>query len=97
MSEVVDLPRIRSGSEPEPQGARWRLDVVRLDRERVLRGWTRAELARRAHVDPGTLSDMVNGRRKSTFGSVQAVCTVLGLGLRDVIVFAEARPDPLAA
>lgn len=70
---------------------------MRLDRERVLRGWTRAELARRAHVDPGTLSDMVNGRRKSTFGSVQAVCTVLGLGLRDVIVFADDLSDRRAA
>ena len=89
---MVSLPRVRSGSEPEPEGARWRLDVVRLDRERVLRGWTRAELARQAHVDPGTLSDMVNGRRKPTFSSVQAVCIVLGLGLLDVIVFA----DPLA-
>ena len=94
---MVFLPRVRSGSEPEPQGAGWRLDVVGLDRERVLRGWTRAELARLAHVDPGTLSDMVNGRRKSTFGSIQAVCTVLGLGLRDVIVFADGLVDRTAA
>lgn len=54
-------------------------------------------MARQAHVDPGTLSDMVNGRRKSTFGSVQAVCTVLGLGLRDVIVFADGIADRRAA
>lgn len=70
---------------------------MRLDRERVLRGWSRAESARRAHVDPGTLSDMVNGRRKSIFGSVQAICTVLGLGLRDVIVFVDANLEIVAA
>lgn len=69
---------------PDVPHARRRVDVVRLDRERILRRWTRAEPARQAHVDPGILSDLVGGRRKSTFGSVQAVCTVLGPGLRDV-------------
>lgn len=97
MSEVVKLSHSPSGSEPEVQGARWRLDLARLDRERVLRGWTRAELARHAHVDPGTLSDMLTGRRKSTFGSVQAVCGVLGLILRDVVVFTDSDTDRRAA
>lgn len=96
MNEVENLSGL-PGSGPEVGGARWRLDLVRLDRSRVLRGWTRAELARQAHVDPGTLSDMVRGRRKPTFGTVQAVCTVLGLGLRDVIVFTDGLADRLAA
>src|ERR687887_1897578 len=32
-------------SAPEVRGARWRLDLAALDRQRVVRGWTRAELA----------------------------------------------------
>ena len=53
--------------------------------------------AAQAHPDHGTLSDTVTGGRKSAFGSVQAVCTVLGFGLRDVIVFVEANVDRVAA
>lgn len=71
----------------EVPGAKWDLDRALLDRRRVLQGLTRAKLARKAQVDPGTLSDMQRGRRRPTFASVQAVCAVLGLGLQDVIAF----------
>lgn len=53
--------------------------------------------APQAHPDPATLSDTVDGRRKPAFGSVQAICTVLGFGLRDVIVFVEANVDLVVA
>lgn len=50
MSELVRLlPDMRSNLSvtlPEVRGARWRVDLVALDQHRVLRGWTRGELAR---------------------------------------------------
>jgi DNA-binding Xre family transcriptional regulator len=68
---------------------RWSVDVRMIERERVLRGWTRGELARAAHVDEKTLRDMLSRRRRPKFGTVQAVCTALGLTLPNVIVFAR--------
>ena len=61
-----------------------------IERARILRGWTKADLARAAHVDPGTVSDLGNGHRRPTFGTVQALCVALGLTLPDVIVFEDA-------
>ncbi len=68
----------------------WWVDVRVIDRSRVLRGWTKADLARAAHVDPGTLSDLGKGRRRPTFGTIQALCVALALSLPDVIVFEDA-------
>jgi len=65
----------------------WAVDVAALDRARVLRGWTRRDLARHAHVDEGTLCDLFAGRRRPTFGTLRALCQVLGLSLGDVFVF----------
>ena len=80
-------------ARPEVPGARWHLDRALVDRTRVLRGLTRSELARRAHVDPATVSDMLRGHRRPTFGSVQAVCVALGLDLGDVIVFIDVQEE----
>lgn len=52
MSELVRRPDSRinvSVSALEVRGARWRLDLVALDRNRVLRGWTRGQLTQRVH------------------------------------------------
>lgn len=84
-------------ARPEVPGARWHLDCALLDRKRVLSGMTRAELARQAHVDPATLSDMLRGRRRPTFGSVQAVCVALGVDLAEVIVFLDEDAEYRAA
>ncbi len=65
----------------------WSVNVAVVDRARMLRGWTQRELARRAHVDPGTLSDLLAHRRRPTFGTVQAICASLNLTLADVIAF----------
>lgn len=67
----------------------WQVDLAAIDRARVLRGWTRAELARRAQVDPGTVSDMFRRRRRPVLGTVQAITAALGLGLEHVILFGE--------
>jgi transcriptional regulator with XRE-family HTH domain len=58
-----------------------------IDRARILRGWTRRDLARQAHVDEGTLCDFFAGRRRPTFGTLRALCRVLELPLEDVIAF----------
>lgn len=55
----------------------------------MLRGWTRRELARRAHVDPKTLSTMFSGRRRPVLSTILAVCIAMGLALEDVIVFQD--------
>jgi transcriptional regulator with XRE-family HTH domain len=63
------------------------VNVERVDRERILRGWTQRKLARSARVDPGTLSDLRARRRRPTFGTVQSICTALNLTLAEVITF----------
>ncbi len=73
--------------------ARWSVNVGRIERARVLNAWTRKRLAGVAHVDPKTLTDMCSGRRRPTFGTVQAVCTALGLTVGDVIMFEDEPRD----
>lgn len=80
--------------EADPGITRWRLDRGRIDRERILRGWTRCELARHASVDPGTLSGLFRGKRRPTLGTVQAITRALGLSLADVIEFDDSRMAP---
>jgi transcriptional regulator with XRE-family HTH domain len=58
-----------------------------VERERVLRGWTRRDLALAACVDPKTLNEFIGGRRRPHLGTVRALCMALGLRLADVIVF----------
>lgn len=71
-----------------PQRAmEWSVDAGALDRARILRGWTRRDLAQHAHVDEGTLCDLFAGRRRPTFGTLRAICQTLELSLDDVIAF----------
>lgn len=67
----------------------WSVDVGAIDRERILRGWTRRELAQNAHVDEGTLCDLFARRRRPTFGTLRAICSALELSLERVIAFPE--------
>jgi hypothetical protein len=76
-------PALRRGGSPR---LGWSVDVLAIERQRILRGWTRRQLARQAHVNPDTLTDLFAGRRQPTFGTVQAVCASLGLALPNVIV-----------
>lgn len=69
--------------------ARWSVNAGRIERARVLNAWTRKHLAGVAHVTPKTLMDMCSGRRRPTFGTVQAVCGALGLTVADVSVFED--------
>jgi transcriptional regulator with XRE-family HTH domain len=65
----------------------WSVDAGAIDRARILRGWTRRDLAGHAHVDEGTLCDFFAGRRRPNFGTLRALCRVLELPLEDVIAF----------
>jgi len=67
----------------------WEVDVVVIDRARVLRGWTRRDLAEHVQVDEGTLCDLFASRRHPTFGTLRALCQALELSLGDVIEFAS--------
>jgi DNA-binding Xre family transcriptional regulator len=79
------------------QALKWSVNAGAIDRARVLRGWTRRDLAQYAHVDEGTLCDLFAGRRRPTFGTLHAICQALELSLEDVIVFSAiaigARQD----
>jgi len=65
----------------------WSVDAAAIDRARILRGWTRRDLGREAHVDEGTLCDLFAGRRRPTFGTLRAVCQALALPLEETIAF----------
>jgi transcriptional regulator with XRE-family HTH domain len=74
-------------------GLVWMVDVAKLERARILRGWTQRRLAIESHVDRGTLSSLAFGRRRPTLGTIQAVCRVLDLSLRDVILFPDEQDE----
>lgn len=84
-----DLPLVQRQPLAEGRAVQWWFNIQIIERGRILRGWTKTDLARVAHVDPGTLSDMTLGRRRPTFGTVQDICVALGLVLSDVIVFED--------
>ena len=69
------------------QPLEWSVDASAIDRARILRGWTRRDLAQRSHVDEGTLCDLFAGRRRPTFGTLRALCLALELSLDKVIAF----------
>ncbi len=72
----------------------WSVDIAAMERARILRGWTRRDLAQHANVDEGTLCDLFAGRRRPTFGTLRAICQALGLLLENTIAFTEEpRPE----
>ena len=77
----------RTPSDTRMTRLAWRADVQRIDRERILRGFSQHELARLAQVDPGTLSDLLGCRRRPNLGTLSALCQALGMNLGDVIQF----------
>ncbi len=68
----------------------WSVNTLPVERQRILRGWTPAQLARVAHMDTGIVRSLVAGQRRPSLGAVQALCNTLGLQLSDVIVFRDA-------
>lgn len=71
---------------------KWSVDGAAIDRARILRGWTRRDLARQAEVDEGTLCDLFAKRRRPNFGTLRALCCALSLSFDDVVVFEHDAP-----
>jgi ribosome-binding protein aMBF1 (putative translation factor) len=69
----------------------WQVRSEVVERERILRGWTRAQLTHAADIDPKTLRDLLTGRRRPTLGTVSTLSRALGVPLGDVIAIVE-RP-----
>jgi ribosome-binding protein aMBF1 (putative translation factor) len=67
----------------------WKVRSEVVERERILRGWTRAQLTQAADIDPKTLRDLLNGRRRPTLGTVSTLSRALGMPLGDVIAVVE--------
>jgi transcriptional regulator with XRE-family HTH domain len=74
-----------------PSDLEWSVKVEAMERARILRGWTRRQLAQQAHVDEGTLCDLFAGRRRPTFGTLRALCQALEISLEDVISIAQVH------
>jgi len=55
----------------------WSVNAGAIDRARILRAWTRRDLAQQSHVDQGTLCDLFAGHRRP---------------ITDVIEFSAAGP-----
>ena len=73
------------------------LDVAAIDRGRILRGWTRRDLARQSHIDEGTLCDLFAGRWRPTFATLRAICRALEMPLHAVITFSDGNSAVLSA
>lgn len=63
-----------------------------VERQRILRGWTRAQLSEAASIDPKTLRDLLAGRRCPTLGTVSTLSRALGVPLGDFIAIVEEMP-----
>jgi transcriptional regulator with XRE-family HTH domain len=82
--------------EPRPGAAgrlEWSVNVGLVERQRILRGLSRAELSRVAHVDPKTVGSLIRGQRQPNFGTLQALCMALDLPLSEVIAFRDPDTD----
>ena len=67
----------------------WQVRGDIVERERILRGWTRTQLTEAADIDPKTLRDLLSARRHPTLGTVGTLCRALDVPLADVIAIME--------
>ena len=51
--------------------------MIALKLERLLRGWSQAELARRAHLNPNTISQIESGRLQPYSVQLKKICSAL--------------------
>lgn len=65
----------------------WTPNPAAIEEARVLANLTYEQLARKAHVDRGTLSNFLKGRRQPSLGTVHAVCVALGMHPREGFIF----------
>ena len=98
MTELLPRPTYRRPQGDERAGSagvQWRFAAPAIDRQRILSGMTREALAHAARVDPKTVRDALNGRRRPTLGTVRQLADAVGLTLADVLLFEAPVPAPL--
>lgn len=78
--DELDMPRRRQLLEASDLG-----EIIRTRRERL--GIAQLELASMAGIDPGNLSKIERGSRRSHLDTYLKLCGILGIDL-----FAEVRP-----
>lgn len=86
--------KLRASSSMEASALCWEVRSEVVERERILRGWTRAQLTQAADIDPKTLRDLLTGRRRPTLGTMNTLSRALGMPLSEVITVVERRPRP---
>ena len=64
-----------------------------ITRERERRGWSRAELARRAHLNAATVSLIESGRLEPYRGQLLTLADALGLRSEDAEQLMEKQPE----
>ncbi|MHB8719426.1 MAG: helix-turn-helix domain-containing protein [Candidatus Dormibacteria bacterium] len=85
--------KLRASSSMEAPAFGWEVRSEVVERERILRGWTRTQLTQAADIDPKTLRDLLTGRRRPTLGTLNTLSRALGMPLSEVITVVE-RPRP---
>ena len=66
-------------------------DIAKLERARRLKGWSKAEVARRAGITPPALTAIWKGEHKSA-ETLKLLAEVLGLQVVDILI--EDRQQP---
>ena len=61
-------------------------DVVRIQRERVLKGWTKAKLAEVIGKDPSTISLIENGNIDGTPATIKAIAEALAIPMEELLI-----------
>lgn len=78
----------RSGT-PDTRIVSWTVRRGAIERQRILKGWTRSQLAKAAQIDPKTRRDLLGGRRRPTLGTVGTLARTIDLPLAAIIVVSE--------
>ena len=91
---------VQRAESPDQRHVSWTVRRGAIERQRILKGWTRNQLAGAAQIDPKTLRDLLGGRRRPTLGTVGMVARAIDLPLAEVILISErpalARPPATA-
>lgn len=74
---------------PSKREPLWVVDGATLERARLLRAWTYGDVADAAKVDRGTVSALMQGRRRPRLATLQCVCIALDVALHRVVRFRE--------
>jgi transcriptional regulator with XRE-family HTH domain len=61
-------------------------NIARIQRERVLRGWTKAKLAEVIGKDPSTISLIENGDINGNPGTIKAIAEALGVPMEELLI-----------